>query len=92
MNPAIGDLAGIVRNPTAHEAAGATIARGTDIGIPPNDRVRKHDVITDGWGNHNSQINFPSRLESSHRTRPSHIPTSRRVSFLIKNDGERTRS
>lgn len=49
MNVTIGDLAVIVRNPTALETAGATIVSRREVWIPPT--VLRRGVITDGCGN-----------------------------------------
>ncbi len=81
MNGTVGDREVIVRHPTALEAAGATIVSGPDVWIPRTGARR--GGIADGCGNGagmESQTDFHTGLEISHRTRDSHIPTSR---FLL---------
>jgi hypothetical protein len=93
MNVTIGDLAVIVRNPTALETAGATIVSRREVWIPPT--VLRRGVITDGCGNGAGMEitnRFPHRLGNlaqNARFPHSHKPLP--VVF-VRNGRRRTKS
>jgi hypothetical protein len=94
MTGAIEVLEAIVRNPTAQEAAGATIAIPPDVWIPPRIVMsrRDHGRLWK-WrrrGNHKS-ISTAAWKSRTEREIPT-FPQAGRCCFLIEEETERTRT